>query len=106
MTVHEPGSQPCRCGGTGTVTAVISLSDAVLLDDRPCPDGCQPTSTEATVPPTAGTPKLGYYCNNCLDWGTVVAMHASAAGVYVERHVPCPNHTAAPAVRELWETAP
>lgn len=37
---------PCRCGGTGTYSVVIPLADAVLLDDRPCPAGCPPTSPQ------------------------------------------------------------
>lgn len=37
-----------RCRGTRTITAVIPLADAVLLDDRLCP-GC-PDCDPATTP--------------------------------------------------------
>jgi hypothetical protein len=36
-----PRSQTsCRCNGTKTVTFIIPIEDAVLLDERPCPE-CQ-----------------------------------------------------------------
>ena len=44
-------SGDCRCEGTGTITAVIPLADAVLVADRPCPAGCAyaPRSEPQTI---------------------------------------------------------
>jgi hypothetical protein len=44
-----------------------------------------------------GTPKLGYDCNTCLDWGTIVVGDSPAEGVTHLRRIPCPNHTLPPA---------
>lgn len=44
-TAARTEGPPRRCAGTGTVTAVIPLADAVLLDDRACP-GCDDCAAE------------------------------------------------------------
>jgi hypothetical protein len=50
---------------------------------------------EGTVAAT-GTPKLGYWCHTCDDWGTIVVADALAAGVTEVREIPCPDHTPPP----------
>lgn len=42
---------PCRCAGTGVYTAVVTLADAVLLDERPCPAGCPIATTRPADAP-------------------------------------------------------
>jgi hypothetical protein len=49
MLANDPAaktSEPCRCAGTGTYTTVITLADAVLLDDHACPAGCPPAPAD------------------------------------------------------------
>lgn len=41
-----------------------------------------------------GTPKRGYGCSVCLDWGTVTVVEAVGDGVTVTRTIPCPKHPA------------
>lgn len=40
----------------------------------------------AASPVAKGTPKIGYHCHTCEDWGTIVIDDGNFG-----REVPCPN---------------
>lgn len=40
---------------------------------------------------SGGTPKRGYACNTCLDWGTVSQASVIGDGATLERTRPCPD---------------